>query len=69
MRSINLELTPSDEVKPCPFCGSRNIVLENTWTAYYCLRCYWGATMQGTRHEAAESDPDLMEAHMQAKKL
>lgn len=35
---INLTLV-GNRALPCPFCGSAEIELQNTWTAHYSLRC------------------------------
>lgn len=38
-RIINLKLTPPEKLLPCPFCGSANLELGNTWTACYWIMC------------------------------
>ena len=48
---INLTLRPNDTVKPCPFCGSRDVELCNTHAATYWLECQGcGAEVSGKSH-------------------
>lgn len=45
---MNLTLRTRDTVKPCPFCGSRDVELCNTHTATYWLECQGcGAEVSG----------------------
>ena len=37
--TTHLQLTDADTVLPCPFCGSDDIELQNTWTPSYWLQC------------------------------
>lgn len=37
VHSVTLEV--KDRLLPCPFCGSRDIELQHTWTASYWLEC------------------------------
>ena len=36
---FHVAIEPKDTVKPCPFCGSRDIELANTWTPSYWAEC------------------------------
>ena len=36
---FHVALEPKDEVNPCPFCGSRQIEIVNTWTPSYWAEC------------------------------
>jgi Lar family restriction alleviation protein len=66
--SINLELTPLDTVKPCPFCGSTDLELCNTWTASYWIECLWcGAQMHGESFNEGWDHLQLRMRHVKAK--
>lgn len=39
MTIYNLKIEPGDDVLPCPFCGSENVELNNSWTASYWVEC------------------------------
>lgn len=52
------------ELKPCPFCGSTNLELLNTWTAVYWVECKCGVEVTGR----AYPDPDSLEDHELAAK-
>ena len=36
---IKLHLELTDQREDCPFCGSADLELHNTHTAYYCVEC------------------------------
>lgn len=63
---INLELTDSDVLKPCPFCGSNDLEFCNTWTAHYWVECN-GCDAQCGDHEQVSRDPDKLEDHQASK--
>lgn len=44
---IKLSLLEEEVLLPCPFCGSSNVELVNTWTACYWLECECGAQIDG----------------------
>lgn len=53
-----------EEVKPCPFCGSGTIELENTHSAIYWMECQGcGAQVDG---EDFTSYPDNEDSHLAA---
>jgi len=37
--NMHLHLTEADLLLPCPFCGSTELELNNTWTASYWISC------------------------------
>lgn len=54
-KNHHFELEPTDDVKPCPFCGSRDLELQNTHTPSYRIECQsCPATISG------EYGPDLV---------
>ena len=62
---INLELTADDVVLPCPFCGSDDIELQNTWTAAYWLQCQeCGVKMSDP---GMDRDPNSLKDHQASK--
>lgn len=69
---INLALLPGDDVRPCPFCGSGEVALRNTWTASYWVACDdCGAEVHGGDKGVRRfKDPDRnYKAHERAKAL
>lgn len=57
-------LLEGEEVKPCPFCGSGMIELENTHSAAYWMECQGcGAQVDG---ESFTNHPDNEESHLAA---
>lgn len=44
---MNLKLRKSDKLRPCPFCGSNDLELNNTHSASYWISCACGAEMHG----------------------
>lgn len=62
--SISLEREPSDVLKPCPFCGSEDMTIENTWTACYWIECVCGVEVTGNSYPNDRSLKD----HQKSKK-
>lgn len=63
--SYSAETTDKDHVEPCPFCGSDDVKLVNTWTASYWMACQdCGAEMHtGTAGDHDNRKHHLREAH------
>jgi Lar family restriction alleviation protein len=63
--NLHLELEPTDLVSPCPFCGSKDIELQNTWTASYWIMCQsCGARVSDP---GMERNPELYADHQASK--
>jgi len=54
---IKLELTEEEKqgLKQCPFCGSTNLELLNTWTACYWIECPCGVEVTGESYPMPHS--------------
>lgn len=54
-------ITENDHVEKCPFCGSDDIIVQNTWTASYWVECSdCGAEM----HTQSSGDHDNKDHHL-----
>lgn len=64
---INLELTDEEKsaLLPCPFCGSTEIELCNTWTASYWMKCQNCGCQMDDPNESG--DPSLLADHEVSK--
>jgi len=52
-----------EEVKPCPFCGSRDIAICNTHSALYWMECQnCGAQVDGKNYGDRNDDESHLEA-------
>ena len=65
--AIKLILEKEDILKPCPFCGSSELELCNTWTALYWIECRnCGAQVDGIAYPNDERPDDHQEAKQSA---
>ncbi|GAI75176.1 unnamed protein product, partial [marine sediment metagenome] len=60
LKHVELE---KEEIKPCPFCGSADIAIENTHTALYWMECQnCGAQVDGKNYGDLNDDESHLEA-------